>query len=173
MSKNGRHPNRYELSKYPITDGLKDEIQAVPVKPIVAGSGHGGTGYKKGWIDGMKNARINPSEVGGYIGHAIDYLLNRANGYVKYDVSQIMVNLLEPNCRLDAHRDGHCIDYRFHLPIITNPNVFWWDEITSQNLNFEEGYWYGPVPYSGVLHSMRNEGLESRYHLVVDLTPPK
>lgn len=164
--------NPYELVTCNITDELASEIQSVPLKPIRDGSGHAGTGYKPGWINGLMTARLDTVKLKEYphIAEAISLL----EEYLPdYDLFKIMLNRLGAKCELAQHRDGLSYNYRFHLPVITNPFATWWDELQHQWIHLRSGVWHGPIPYSGVMHQMVNLGDVARYHLVVDLTPPK
>lgn len=80
---------------------------------------------------------------------------------------QVMVNHLNPDCIIGPHKDGPPANLRFHLPVITNPRVEWWDEINGTS-SMVAGVWYGPVNYSGVLHSMSNRGSTVRTHIIAD-----
>lgn len=150
-----------------LSDGVIRRFLTMPLSHVAEGSGHAGSGYNHGWIDGLSMCRINTLTPD--VGEVVSKLVKRLPGF---KVNQVMLNRLDAGTKLDKHRDGHSICYRFHLPIVTNGGVLWWDEITNREHHFFEGYWYGPVPYSGVLHSMVNRGREARYHLVVDLEPP-
>jgi hypothetical protein len=83
------------------------------------------------------------------------------------DVVQIMVNRLAAGKNLDAHKDGEPNRARFHLPVITHPDVYWWDELDGA-CTMEAGTWYGPVPYCGILHAVGNPSPVDRVHLIVD-----
>lgn len=145
----------------------------MPLNPVPDGSGHAGTDYMPGWINGLSMARLeNTAKYYPHIDQAVSVLCD----HLPYSVFQIMVNKLEPSHTLERHRDGLSYNYRFHLPIITNELCEWWDEIHGQWYHFREGIWHGPVPYAGILHSMANRATHqeaSRYHLIVDLIPPK
>lgn len=82
-------------------------------------------------------------------------------------IQQIMVNNLDPGSVLEPHKDGEPNHTRFHLPVLTHPDVYWWDEINGR-FHMEAGYWYGPVPYCGIMHSAGNPSPENRLHVVVD-----
>lgn len=56
---------------------------------------------------------------------------------------------------------------RWHLPLLTNNECYWWDEETG-NLKMLIGYWYGPMPY-WINHKVWNLGSTNRIHLIVDL----
>ena len=56
---------------------------------------------------------------------------------------------------------------RWHLPILTNSECWWWDEFNGR-INMLVGHWYGPMPY-WINHQVANTGTTDRYHIVVDL----
>jgi hypothetical protein len=140
------------------------EAASVPLKRIADGSGHAHLGSKPGWIRGLSLTRVRPGESHPFITQAVDAL-----GAVvhRYDVKQILINNLEPGAELSIHRDGYPQNDRFHLPLITNPSAYWWDEIEGRT-HMLSGWWYGPVPYCGILHSAGNPGTSDRLHLIVD-----
>jgi hypothetical protein len=91
-----------------------------------------------------------------------------------------MVHKIPAGKRIPMHRDfinptplqprkHPCVE-RWHLPILTNPDVYWWDE-QHEWLSLEQGYWYGPVPY-WINHKVENRSSEERVHLIVDLDTP-
>lgn len=163
----------YKLFEYQIDDGLRNEIQSVPLTPIPKGSGHAGVDYKRGWIGDLHNTHFSIDKLESglpYIFKAIGTLHSWLEGWT---VDNVMLNRLGPRSSLDKHRDSDTGAYRFHLPVITNREVYWWDEIVRQSTHFMAGYWHGPVPYANVLHSMRNNSNSARYHIVVDMKPPQ
>lgn len=56
---------------------------------------------------------------------------------------------------------------RWHLPVQTNENVLWWDEVEG-DFYMAPGYWYGPICF-WKKHSVANLGAQERIHLIVDL----
>lgn len=94
-------------------------------------------------------------------------------------VLHVMINKLPSNTEVPIHRDwilptaklgkNPCVE-RWHLPIATNHNCFWWDETQTQ-IHMVEGVWSGPVPY-WLNHKVWNFGMTERIHLVVDLDSP-
>lgn len=142
---------------------LQAEVLAIPLVRVPDGSGHGHHSGPAGWINGLSNARIR----------MYDYpILTRAIEELEeeYDLGsakQIMVNNLDPGAALTQHRDGYPSNYRYHLPVITNNEAYWWDELEGK-LTMAAGTWYGPVPYCGILHSAGNPGSTDRLHIVVD-----
>lgn len=154
----------------PLAD-LASDAGRVPLTVIQDGSGTArGEGTKEGWIHGLAIGRLFGP---GYdnllpefeaIRHAIMALNYACGGELK----QVMLNVLGPECSLERHRDGEPKHNRYHLPIVTDPEVFWWDELDGK-IHMEAGYWYGPVNYCGILHSMTNGSEMSRVHLIADL----
>lgn len=84
------------------------------------------------------------------------------------DPVHVMVNILEPGVVVPKHTDNvlHSPE-RWHLPVKTSRNVFWWDEATGYSF-MKQGEWFGPIPYQ-LLHTVGNLGTESRVHLIVDI----
>lgn len=81
----------------------------------------------------------------------------------------IMVNRQPAGNVIPRHTDtvkGH--PFRYHLPLITNMDVAFWNEKDHwyQMLN---SFWY-PFNYS-IPHAVVNFGKEERVHLIVDLIP--
>lgn len=144
---------------------LIGEVNRMSLSNIPNGSGayHGGDGYNEGWIHGFANARPRLLDYP-HIRAAI-FSLQRRTGSTLH---QVMVNKLEPGGMLQPHRDAPPEFDRYHLPIVTNSDAWWWDEYTGK-FHMREGFWYGPVPYCGVLHSVENNGETERVHVVVDL----
>lgn len=155
---------------------LVREVATISVATLADGSGHGGRDYREGWINGCANTRLYLHRPGKLLPE-IDELeayssiqamiaeLMCTTG--RYALRQVMVNHLRPGGRLAAHRDGLPDDWRYHLPVETNPRAVWWDEFGG-TMHMDTGYWHGPVPYCGVLHAVANNGPTTRIHLVVD-----
>lgn len=149
-----------------VSNALKTEALTVPLESIPNGSGEArGTGTVEGWISGLSMARLSNVDLQSYP------LLNAATrmlgDFLKKDRRAVMLNKLEPGSGLKKHRDGKPDMLRFHMPLITNDKVVWWDEWTGEQ-HMQEMVWFGPVNYCGWLHSMSNLGLEARYHLIAD-----
>ncbi len=81
-----------------------------------------------------------------------------------------MVNRLPAGCKVPVHTDilvHRQRRERWHLPVITNNRCLWWDK-ESGEVEFDIGYWHGPVtPW--VDHKVENLGTTERIHLVIDL----
>lgn len=148
---------------------LTAEALSVPLVRIPNGSGHGHFNAKSGWINGLSNARVRPGETWPWITQAVQELADEVH---HHHVVQILLNKLDPGALLDTHRDGYPQNDRYHLPIVTNRDAYWWDELEGR-LSMSVGYWYGPVPYCGILHSAGNPGPTDRLHLVVDFAHEK
>lgn len=85
------------------------------------------------------------------------------------EIFQIMINRLAPNGAIDKHTDGAIpgSPERWHLPIFTNSQVKYWDEINRiQDLLI--GVWYGPIPYRQS-HTVANFGNTPRVHVIADI----
>lgn len=106
-----------------------------------------------------------------YLSAAIGDLIGQVNGGLDSNVQlrQVIVNKITAGNSLGVHADGPPQDLRFHLPIVTAPGCYWWDEVTNRFTHMTAGNWWGPVPYSGVKHSMVNDSSQERIHVVVDL----
>lgn len=144
--------------------GLAAELQSVPLVRIQDDSGHPHFGGPSGWIHGLSNTRIRLGDSYPLTTEAIEDIQLRED---LGDVVQVMVNKLGPGALLAPHRDGRPDNHRYHLPIVSNPDAYWWDELGGKQ-NMLVGWWYGPVPYCGILHSAGNPGSTDRLHLVVD-----
>lgn len=80
----------------------------------------------------------------------------------------LMVNKLPASCLCPVHTDNVVgSPERWHLPLVTNPNTYWWDEKEGL-LHMDAGNWYGPMPYGG-RHTVVNFGTDERIHLIVDV----
>lgn len=149
-------------------EAIVQEVLSIRLTPIKDGSGHAkGEGTKDGWITGLSMTRIySPAnyqlDYYAAISEAVDELRPN-NG----ELVQVMVNKLEAGHALLTHRDGPPDHNRYHLPVITNDHVTWWDE-DSGTVHMKAGEWYGPVSYCGKLHSMMNKGMHARIHIVAD-----
>lgn len=81
----------------------------------------------------------------------------------------ITLNILPAGVTVPVHTDtlvgGR--KNRWHLPLITNPDCFFWDEINGQR-HLPYGFWSGPIPH-WINHNVWNHGVTERIHLVVDL----
>ncbi len=92
-------------------------------------------------------------------------------------VVYVQINVMPPGVVVPKHRDylnairgiNKPIVERFHLPILTNSQATWWDELQPDEgaRHMPLGTWCGPVPYHK-LHSVSNLGETDRIHLVVD-----
>lgn len=85
---------------------------------------------------------------------------------------RIRITRLDPGAGIDKHRDvAHEVanlafrKVRLHIPIETNPGVFFW--VNGEKIRMEPGRLYY-VNFSK-LHYVMNEGETPRYHLVMDL----
>jgi hypothetical protein len=168
--------DRVPLGNWVSLPQIVASLSEATLERVLDGSGHAGSDFRAGWINGLSNTRLflrHPRTGHAQIDildifpsvHAIIHELRTSLGY--RTLNQVMINRLEPGGKLSAHRDGPPDDDRWHLPITTNPKAVWWDEYNS-TFHMELGHWYGPVPYCGVLHAVANNGDTERTHLVVD-----
>jgi hypothetical protein len=123
------------------------------------------------WKDGagvemsVLQFRETPKPVEEALRPALLELSNLQNRRWRY----VMVNRLKPEAVVKPHKDIGAEVERWHLPVLTNPGAYWWDEREGE-IHMEAGFWWGPVPYS-ILHSVGNEGSSERVHIIVDLEP--
>ncbi|AOM80469.1 aspartyl beta-hydroxylase [Pedobacter steynii] len=86
----------------------------------------------------------------------------------KCDKESIRLLALEPGSLIKPHQDMGCAykdsSFRIHIPIQTNPGVYF--TIAGHQLQLKEGEcWY--MDFSNT-HSIRNEGKTTRVHLIID-----
>lgn len=168
------------LKAVPLRDIRKQLTMRAKYRRVQDGSGHGGEDFSDGWIHGLSNTRLFLRRPGTSTPDAvlidslaeypaIEMAIEEIREEMGYRIlTQVMVNVLDPqNGRLNAHRDGLPDDYRWHLPVLTNPAANWWDEYNG-TMHMDEGQWHGPVPYCGVLHAAFNNGTLPRIHVVAD-----
>jgi hypothetical protein len=129
-----------------------------------------------GWIYGLSNTRLflrHPKTHAVEIDRISEFpeisaaLSDLESETSHHYLTQIMVNVLDAGGVLAPHRDGLPDDYRYHLPVQTNVDVLWWDELNGGTY-MQHGQWHGPVSYCGVLHSVVNYGSQPRIHIVAD-----
>lgn len=145
---------------------LVEEIKAVTLTVMADGAGSSHYGGPEGWIHGLSLTRISGLKLAAF--PTLAQAIRRLNEGSRYGtLQQVMVNKLAAGKNLDRHKDGEPNHARFHLPVITHEDVYWWDEINGQ-LHMKAGQWYGPVPYCGILHSVENRSEIDRVHVIVD-----
>lgn len=146
---------------------LLTEVSRIPLERIPDGSGSSHLDGPEGWIKGLSMTRLSMSSRLLYpmVWSAIDSLIEE---FEPKRLVQIMVNKLDSGGELSPHRDGLPSHARFHLPVLTHPDVYWWDELEGKQ-HMQTGYWYGPVPYCGIMHSAGNPSPIDRLHIVIDL----
>lgn len=155
---------------------LCDEILSMELRREPVNAGHEGKGYKGGWIHDFSMARVwEDVNVRGMYPTLCKSIECLETCLPHFSVRQVMVNCLHAGGILDWHRDKSATGYRFHLPVITNSDVWWIDEFygMGEKFHMRRGLWYGPMPYGGVLHKTINDGKDDRYHVVVDMIPPE
>lgn len=144
------------------------ELESVALLHIEDGSGSSHFDGPEGWIHGLWLNRIAISDVATYpilvaaiarLGDGLEWRYGQ--------VAQVLLNKLKAGNNLDPHKDGAPNRARFHLPLVTHPDVYWWDELEGR-CHMEVGRWYGPVPYCGILHSAGNPSPIDRVHVIVD-----
>jgi hypothetical protein len=92
------------------------------------------------------------------------------------DILHVMINKLPPDTVVPLHTDTLAPTChqpkaprveRWHLPVVTNADCFFWDDNAGYT-RMHLGSWWGPVPYWRE-HSVENTGKTERVHIVVDL----
>lgn len=146
-------------------DRIYEEIRNITLQAIPDGSGsrHGDKGTE-GWITGLEMARLPYVVDFPHLHLAIEEL---SVGIGMTSIHQIMVNRLGPYSALDKHSDAGPLYSRWHLPVVTNSEVEYWDELDGE-MHMRPGIWYGPIPYTN-MHSVHNRSAFSRVHIIVDL----
>ncbi len=134
------------------------------------------------WLDGA-GVEMSITQSGGipdFIGPTIRSAIGELEDYRKSSAVNLMINRLPAGVTTPTHRDfiapmiidGRRVEKpiieRWHLPIVTNPDCFWWGEIGNKEVHFPLGVWTGPVSY-WKKHYVKNGGTTERTHLVVDL----
>lgn len=98
----------------------------------------------------------------------------------KSKVLNLMVNVLPAGVLIPSHIDyipptQHQINTptveRWHLPIYTNPDAYFWTSINGI-FHMPSGYWSGPIKYWKP-HGVLNYGSTERVHLIVDMNTEK
>lgn len=146
---------------------LNDIIETIP-----DGSGRDANG--NGWIYGLRLGRLYVDGQEDHMSHA-PYLrlalTDLGSRLTRLKLRQVMVSVLAPGGELAPHSDGPPNDLRFHLPVATNTQCYWWDEILDQSF-MPLGQWSGPVDYCGISHSAVNNGDTTRIHIIADWFDP-
>lgn len=126
----------------------------------------------RGWTDGagveMTALQFHPSSRALLQHEAIAEAVAELEGLTGRECVFLMFNKLDPGAAVPVHVDSHPdpVD-RWHLPVITNDDAFWWDEAGGE-IHMAPGFWWGPVPFD-IPHRVRNDGPTPRIHLVVDV----
>lgn len=106
---------------------------------------------------------------------------NITNPYIRKAIEEIekftggkavglMVNTLDPLTSSPIHTDPGTAQ-RYHLPLRTNRDVKWWDEVNGM-IYMMTGWWYGPIPYHLKHKVINDHSTDSRVHLIVDIEQP-
>ena len=144
-------------------DIISAQINRITMRRIPDGSGSSHFGGPEGWIHGLSTALVDVHSCS-EIWEAVFALQDELQ---LGDVDRVLLNCLQAGTEFDKHRDGLPDNARFHLPVQTTDDAYWWDEING-NVHMRAGHWYGPVPYCGILHAVGNPASTDRIHLVVD-----
>lgn len=135
-----------------------DRMQHIP-----DGSGSSHFNGPAGWIFGLDMLRVNAHDIPALRQAVMELRRQVETG----PLIQTMVTRLRPGGELKPHRDGPPDHLRFHLPLTTNREAYWWDSLHGR-VHMRVGCWYGPVPYCGILHGAANMGSTERIHVVCD-----
>lgn len=152
------------------TDLLLGDLDRVTVTSVKDGSGHPGPGHLGSWIHGLANTRLYGTGYPDRLAetpHIHAAILQIPVNVPVGALRQVMVNVLKSGGQLSKHRDKPPDHARFHLPVVTAPEVTWWDEINGP-VTMLPGSWYGPVPYCEILHSVVNKSETARIHVIAD-----
>jgi hypothetical protein len=122
--------------------------------------------YKAGEPFVVKEYDILPDYIKKYANEIIKDLENQFDG----KVAKSNFVRLNSKCFIPEHSDNFeylRMVHRFHIPIITNPEVIF--NVGEESVNMKEGECY-EIDVS-LLHSVYNNGNTPRIHLIVDIMP--
>lgn len=100
----------------------------------------------------------------------LENIYNLLEGYVNGKVIKSEIISMNPKSRIRTHRDRSDMLYvarRFHIPIKTSTETVF--IVEEENFILEEGYAY--ELNNSKYHAVRNNGNESRIHLIIDVMP--
>ena len=118
------------------------------------------------WLDGS-GAQMAVTQHGGIPSWVPANVLREIETLRSKVVRHVMLNKLTPGVIVPKHCDPGERFERWHLPIKTNRDCWYWDARTGR-IYLAPGFWHGPVEYWEE-HQVGNEGATDRVHLVVDL----
>ena len=139
-------------------------------------------GQLRFWVDGS-GAEMSVIQSGGlpFKSPTIIEAIKEISDHRSIPALHMMVNRLPPGVTTPKHVDflkpsTHQPKYpileRYHLPIITNPSAYYWNEDEPESkIHMKAGFWYGFIKYWR-LHEVGNLGDTERIHLIVDLDSP-
>ncbi len=142
---------------------ILQEVVDCAFESIPDGSGSSHFGGPSAWIFGLDMVRIDARTVPSLRMAVLELRQRFRTG----PLVQTMINRLRPGGELAPHKDGLPDNLRFHLPLVTNAESYWWDSINGR-VHMHPGTWYGPVPYCNVMHGAVNGGTTERIHVVCD-----
>lgn len=156
-------------------DAIEREAETIPLDVL---SGGFITNYRQGPI--IRRGGLSKNDPGYIvfdtlalyptIRNELDALLHVTDSSVDEEIFQCWLGVLDAKTGdLAPHKDGKMPGdpRRYHLPIRTNYQAMYWDEIHG-DIQMKRGIWYGPIPYM-VYHQTINRGDTDRWHLVVDI----
>ena len=101
---------------------------------------------------------------------AVKPIVNYLESIIDGKMGKVMLVNLPGGKDVLEHKDsGDYLDIvrRFHIPIITNKNVYFQIEDEVKNMKAGECWEIN----NSKLHSVKNEGVENRVHLMIDVMP--
>lgn len=122
--------------------------------------------YKKNDPFVVKEHGILPIKIKEQISDIICDLQRRFNGRV----AKSNIVRLDAGCFIPEHSDNFeylRMVHRFHIPILTNPDVIF--KVGEESINMKEGECF-EIDVS-LLHSVWNNGSTPRIHLIIDIMP--
>ena len=149
-----------------IVDDYKTHFEP-KLERIPDGSGRAReAGLEAGWISGLSMFRPTVHDLPYTFTAALATLLREVGTPT---IKQLMVNAVAPGKALNIHVDGPPYYNRWHLPIITHPEVKVWT-MEHGTEHFELGHWAGPLNYR-LRHGIEvpPEIPEARVHFIADL----
>jgi len=100
----------------------------------------------------------------------LDQIFETLRGYYEFvDYCAVIANLPAGES-ITKHRDSKAFNqcHRIHLPIKTNPDV--WFSCGREVINMKEGTFY-EISNTNCVHGVENKSSEDRYHYIIDLFP--
>lgn len=119
--------------------------------------------------DGVLMAQRQSHGLDLFLGSKFEELIEEIEGLLGCKAIFAQLNRMPPGCIVPMHTDTLKSSEklaRWHIALKTNELAVL--EVRGKELHFEEGWWYGPIPYWEP-HAVRNLGRTERIHFIVDL----